>query len=257
MQEFARRPVIFCATQRSGSSMIFDDFLLLRGLVSRESERMARLASGADRDVGNLAELVTSIEAREGFFSDKVMYHSIVPIGQWIRPQSDPHDAERVFYESFAGARWIYIERKDVFLQSVSMLMAEKTGVWSDFQFENLQHKPELARSYNADVPYRVELLRNYYHGFVLEKCRWMLFFERFKINPEYLYYEDANNLFPHYLVSLLNECGAFPDLDGVNRRHLKIGNDRNAAFAQRMREDYAADVLAGRWDLWQRYSSV
>ena len=247
MYRFEKPPVIFCATQRSGSTMIYDDFLAAQRLASRESEMLHQLSkTRPSRDV--LQNVIAEREQVEGLFSDKIMYHQIDAVSDMLDPGND--DRERAFHTAFQGATWVYIERIDIFSQAVSMMMAERTSLWNSWDGENVE-------KYNDYVPYDRVALRNYFVYFSEERQRWKNFFDRFQISPHRITYEEAVDRFENYLLPLFRECNIEKIEKAQARRINKLGNDLNVTYADALKNDLLFDLAIGNGDLWKDYTKI
>lgn len=246
--EMNEKPIVFCATQRSGSTMVFNDYLSAIGKSPRESELLSVLCKSPDASPVRVHAAVREVAAAEGRFADKIMYHNMANIVRKLLPNSGD-DHEHLFFSLFAEATWIYVERTDIFEQCVSMHMAESTNLW------NIWDKHDYDSDYNRIVPYDIVKLRNYFVYFSDEREKWRSFFSRFNISPLEIVYEEAAGRHPEYMRQLLAKIGVTAEAQ-FERRIARIGTPLNLLYANMMRNQLMFDVVNGNEELWKSYES-
>ena len=203
--------VIFCATARTGSTMVFDDFRNVLGYEPVDSEILYEEIIHK-RTTQTWAELWPALQRdwRVGaFWCVKVMYHYTPYISRFIAGQPlgrtapvrsfAPADCDD-FHRFFKDAVWVHVRRRDVYAQAVSMYFAETTGVWES---RDTQAAPNIvAPAYDRDK------ILGYLRGFIEERRQWDLFFSHYDITPLSIDYEDAIGGYPQYLKPLLERLG-------------------------------------------------
>lgn len=268
----AGKSVIFCATQRTGSTLVFDDFLNVVGSGRLNSEILyERTALKKTQLPWN--ELWNELEALNrvhDYFLGKVMFHYTPLVSGFIERNS----TSRVVYPClkfspglfdgfrnfFADAIWVYVERRNVFAQAVSMYLAETTNVWEKLRGDGVKvhmdgTDPIEAVSRNPSrrsgvppgsvVRYEYAKLKGYLQGFLREREQWQLFFQHYKITPIRISYEEAASGYPQYLKELLDKTGLHAVDAPPPRRMLKVGGQRNAEWAEFLRNDVIAELYS------------
>src|ERR1700733_2331436 len=137
----AGKSLIFCASQRTGSTMVVDDLLNIVGYEPGATEVLYDriVANETQRPWSEVWDEVRRLNSFERYFLDKVMFHYTPQISQFIERNTTVGVSTCLtfkpelfdgFYNFFADAIWVYIDRRDVFAQAVSMYVAEATQIW-------------------------------------------------------------------------------------------------------------------------------
>jgi LPS sulfotransferase NodH len=242
----AGKNIVFCATQRTGSTMIFDDFRNIMGYPERDAEMLFRMII-REETIEPWEAIWATICKRcnvGGHIMNKVMFHYVPALsrfmsGEPIGPRQPVLEFKPELFDAFHAffreAIWVYIERHDVFAQAVSMYLAESTSLW-----EIRLRKPHPER---RAVEYDRAALHSRLRNFLIERTQWQRFFKYYGIDPICIEYEDAVARYPHYLDSLVIRTGLRPLETVPERRMLKVGTDLNDTFAARLRDEYLADI--------------
>jgi LPS sulfotransferase NodH len=244
----AGRTIVFCATQRTGSTMMFDDLCRVMGepyglsedLYDHIVKRKTRLS---------WPHLWADVSARNmvaGFACIKIMFHYTPKIAAFIAGTSVPRGRCLAFqpalFDPFAAffreAVWVHVTRQDVHAQAVSMYLAEATSHWHSYAFEPPRAEPE--------IPYDYPRLRRYFDDFVLEGAQWGHFFGHYGITPVVLDYAAAAADYPAYLAPLLATTGLKMRQPGAKRRMVKVGSTLQAEYAQRLEGDLSRERGTG-----------
>lgn len=247
----AGKSLIFCASQRTGSTMVFDDLRNVLGCWPGNSEILYDriVFNKTTRPWSEVWAEVSELNTVAGYFIDKVMFHYTPRISQFIE-RGNTLGVRRClkfkpelfdgFYNFFADALWVYVDRRDVFAQAVSMYLAEATQIW----------EKRLGVHQNGDSPlppvaYDGEKLRNHLQSFLAEREQWQVFFRHYNISPLRISYEDAAAGYPHYLKGLLDRVGLEPIEAPPPRRLLKLSTGLNEELAGFLRNDIIADLYS------------
>jgi LPS sulfotransferase NodH len=230
--------VIFCATQRSGSTMVTDDFQNVTGRPMTQHEGLYHLVlakKAPDMTWDKALAIVEAHRKDEVIFFDKVMFHYLGQLSQMI--DRSRHNAQCTpFAEYFAGATWVHIQRANVFEQVVSKYLADALNVWDSRDVKNAD--------FNAEVEFDLEKARMYLRTLLRENRQWHGFFAKHGIKPVQIYYEDAVSNYPGYLAPLLRKVGLEADLLAPPRRRMeKLGNARNLVLAEVLRDMTLRDL--------------
>ena len=244
----ANRPtVIFCCCQRTGSTMVVDDFQNVLGRPPSESEALWRFVLKPEDGPRNWEQAIALLEdyrKDEPVFYDKVMSFYLPQLSRMIDPAGHT-PSSKPFADYFSGATWVYIRRANVFEQAVSKYIAEELGVW------HYQHVQE--DDFNARMAFDLELAKDYVRSLIGQDQEWVRFFREHKIKPLEIYYEDAVANFPCYLDPLLKAIGMEVDPDGVPKRRMKkVGNERNKRLSEILREMYLRDLIFNQTNMRQ-----
>jgi LPS sulfotransferase NodH len=190
---------------------------------------------------------VSAQNAVHGYFIDKIMFHytplisafigrnSIEGVHRCLKFEPDLFDH---FYNFFARAVWVYVDRRDVFAQAVSMYLAEATQIW--------EHSDRLAdQPPPPAIGYDYGKLQQYLRGFLTEREQWQVFFRHYNIEPIRITYEDAVAGYPHYLKGLLDKTGLPVIETPPPRRYVKVGGELNERWGQLLRNDVIAELYS------------
>ena len=239
------RKIVFCATQRTGSALVVDDFCNLLGGWPVDAEALYtdifRVKSAVDWP--ELWRKTCASNRIGDFVVVKVMFHYAAYIADFMRgvalPRRPPlfsFDPKRLgnFYAFFQGATWVHIQRRDICAQAVSMYFAENTDLW-----ERRSDPGSTAIAGTSYPPYdRVKLL-DLARRLQLENAQWNRFFEHNRISPIHIFYEEAASDYPKYLDELVSKVGAKPKLLAPGRRMFKLGTERNTEYVERLRKEF------------------
>jgi LPS sulfotransferase NodH len=244
----AGKSVIFCATPRTGSTLIYDDFLNIAGAMAPPSEMLYDMiiAKKTTQEWSEAWEELAKLKDIQGAFIEKVMFHYTPMISRFIEAGSidgvgictefKPELFDG-FFDFFANATWVYIERRDVFSQAVSMYIAEKSNVWYLRQDTNRRMvKP-------TELQYDFKRIKSYLSSFLTGRSQWQEFFSHYKVEPVRIYYEDAVESYPNYLDELFAQSGLEKIQSNPPRRFLKQGTELNEKWARWLRDDILLDL--------------
>jgi trehalose 2-sulfotransferase len=243
------RCLIFCATQRTGSTMMLDDLLNIAGRWGADGEilRNALLATDPSRSFplpnwDAAWKMAREKNRVQDLLVLKVMFHYTpylsaaingeLPARQPPVPSFEPEQFD-AFYNFFRDAIWVSVERRDVFAQAVSMYLAESTKLW-----EIRRDKAPLAAEPRPAPPYDRDKLMVYLRQFLAERAQWPRFFSHYNISPLRLMYEDAVDNYPGYLDEVFAATGLKRAEKLVERRLLKVGDATNEQYARLLRND-------------------
>ena len=247
----ARPCITLCASQRTGSTMVFDDLRHLTGHPPCDSERLYRriVAEKTAEPWETVWADVCEYSNTAGFVVNKFMFHYTPQISSFIAGKPVTK-AEKFlefkpelfydFYQFFRDSIWVYIERRDVFAQAVSMYCAEVTSLW-----EVYAGAPARTPLLRAEVAYDGVRLRKYLRQFLAERAQWQRFFDHYRIVPLRIAYEDAAARYPAYLDELLARAGVQVRPPVPERRLIKVGTGLNTAYADTLRAEVLAELYA------------
>ena len=252
--------IVFCATQRTGSTLIFDDFLNVIGSTRRNPEVLYEwiIRRKSTRTWDEVWSEVGTRNCVHGYFMCKVMFHYTSLISSFIERSTyqgvkncyefrpELFDA---FHSFFANANWVYVDRRDVFAQAVSMYMAESTDVWEKLvrpQRVGVASSPNRPNPVpESEVRYDSRKLEGFLRSFLNEREQWQRLFEHYKIEPLRIAYEDADRNYPQYLNELLAATGLQSVADPPPRRMIKVGSQRNEEWAAYLRNEVIAELFS------------
>lgn len=244
-RRYDRPAIIFCATQRTGSTMVVDDFQIMTGTSRSESEGFWKKVLEPADGPKTWDEALARVEEHrkdEVVFFDKVMFHYLHQLSRMIdagkhTPMCHP------FYEFFADATWVHIRRADIFGQAVSKVTADKLNVW---------HKEHARReNFNDDMEFNAEQAKRAAMHLIREDNQWLQFFRKHGIKPVEIFYEDAVEGFPTYLSPIIRARGLEVDLaKPAERRMQRLGNERSDRLARILRDVCIRDLMLNNNEL-------
>ncbi len=244
------KAVVFCATQRTGSSLVFSDFLSIAGHVPRSSEMLYDriIVKKTEREWSEVWKEVSTLKNVQGAYVEKVMFHYTPILSRFIegrsiegvdRSMSFKPELFDGFFNFFVNATWVYIERRDVFSQAVSMYIAETNNVW-----QLLRDRPSAQEASTAEPKYDLKRLKGYLSGFLTERSQWQKFFSHYNVKPISVFYEEAVDNYPAYLDEIFAKTGIEKVVPDPPRRFMKQGTDLNESWASQLRDDILAELF-------------
>lgn len=242
--KFSEKAIIFAATQRSGSTMMVDDFQNLTGRSRTESEGFFRLVLAPGIEPMTWEEALDRVKhhrRNEAVFFDKVMFHQVHRLAAMIEKEKNTAMGHP-FAEVFADATWVYIRRANIFEQAVSKYIAEELQVWDAADAKS--------SDFNAKFEFNIDIARIHLKALLQEDNNWRHFFRTHGIKPIQVYYEDAVANFPGYLAPVFEAVGIeFDPSKAGERRMQKVGNERNNTLADILEKMMLRDLMSGLFD--------
>ena len=240
------RKIIFCATPRTGSMVIFDDFFNLLG--GREVNAELLLTSVIEeRRFTTWAETWAQVEhdnAVADIVAVKVMINYTPYISHFIGGdaagvapfRNAPFSAEHFndFFAFFRDALWVYIDRKNVCAQATSIFVASKTGKW-----EQRTGAAKKSESSISELVYDQQALFEITNRFLFQKRQWEAFFSYYGVRPIRIEYEDAVSHYPEYLDEFFRTAKLTPTVLDPPRRLARVGKDTSREFENRLRREW------------------
>lgn len=178
----ARRALVLAMSPRCGSTMLAT-LMAESGVLGLPDEYLnvgpvAHYARGLGcYDFGTYWKAVLRTRTTEnGIFALKTPYNQLAPVIERRRLDTLLPDA-----------RYIYLRRADTLAQAVSLQRAISTGVW---------HKDRMGQPFRSGTPaepvYDRNSIAGHIHNVERMNADWQAFFEREKIAPLRLVYEDV-----------------------------------------------------------------
>lgn len=218
---------LICATPRTGSTLLCQ-YLSSSEVAGRphsyfRSQDMASWAKGWRilRDNGNYEFSEYLIAARaaasteNGVIAIRVMWESLKEIVAEIAklyPACARSDMA-LLEAAFGQVRFIYLARRDVVAQAISLYRAEKTGYWHTVEGQ----KPEQPPLFDfAAIDARVKILRQ-------QDASWRSWFQTIGVEPMVVAYEELSADPVASVQKVLDFLGVelppYRRLEAVNRR--------------------------------------
>lgn len=228
--------VIFCSSQRSGSTMMVDDLSRLTGRERFEThENFCRMIDDGLFANADWPEIQTRLreriaKEREGLFIENIMHDHASTVSEKLSP-SGHDEALTPFYRFFRNAVWVRVKRVDTFEQAISKFFAAESGVWDKRQVTD-------KNDYNDAIEYDFEKLYKFFSWFRDSQKKWDFFFQAHGLEPITLYYEEAKDSYPDYLKPIFEKLEFDFPADVPERRLKKLGNQRNLLFKEKFLKD-------------------
>ncbi|MDH3346886.1 MAG: Stf0 sulfotransferase family protein [Desulfobulbaceae bacterium] len=227
--------VIFCSSQRSGSTMMVDDLSRLTGREQfKTHENFCRMIDEGLFERADWPEITTQLcsritEEREGLFIENIMHDHAEIVSKKISPEK--HDEYlSPFYHFFQNAVWVQVIRVDTFEQAISKYFAAQYGIWDKRQVSG--------KNYFDSVEYDFQKINEYFCWYRRCKEQWDTFFKQHAITPIVLYYEEAKDNYPDYLKPIFDEINLKLPTTIPKRRVKKLGNHKNLLFKEQFLSD-------------------
>jgi LPS sulfotransferase NodH len=137
--------------------------------------------------------------------------------------------------------KYIYLTRKDLNAQAVSLYRATATTVFHT----NIEHSEEALKKLNT-LQYDYTQIKNWYLHIVEQEKGWKKFFQNNNISPLTIYYEDIDDDISKVLKRIAKYLGI-----SVNNKVLlennsifeKVSDNRNVDWAQQFAIEYALET--------------
>ena len=227
---------VICMLPRSGSSMFCsileatgflgypDEYLNPRGAVQMYA---ARYISGSLREYFDILRRERSTS--NGVFGLKITIDDLKPI----------IDASMI-KELLSPVQFIFLERQDLVLQAVSVVIAKQTGIWHrDASGAPLRSQTigEAKFDESAIIANLDELTRM--------RANWERFFSLHSISPMRLVYEDLLENINESVTQVANSVGVTltQSVDMSMSATSKLADERSYEWADEMRRKYRAKI--------------
>ncbi|EAJ4275697.1 hypothetical protein B7M67_08635 [Campylobacter coli] len=239
------KKIILCSTQRSGSTMVVEDFRN-SGIMGNPDEYFIpwqgfKEGIDIDKEIDSLFLKGT----KHDVFSVKIMANQIQKVNFLLKNYSSRCNN---ILELFHDAYWIYIKRDDIVEQAISRYIAIKTNAWHAVANKNDKHFVghlirENIDKYNYGVEYDFNHIMKHIINIKDENLFWLNFFKQNNIHPLILTYEiyskDLN-------FGYLNDVANYINVDYVNkvlgRKIVKLANIINENFKTLLLKDLNVD---------------
>ena len=215
---------IIASTFRSGSTFV-SELLKRNGITGLGDERFNIIGDQPDSELNSYIENMLE-PFRGDIFPTKLMWphrNDIARIFGITRNKSE------LFLDLFPEAKWIFVERDDIFAQAISMWRAKSTGRWHIYN-----SNPTLEPA----IEYDFEAIDDSLWELSLHNRLWKDFFNLSGITPFTVKYESLIEDIPTTLSHLLRFLGrdvANPATDVPLR---KQSNELSDEYRSRLMED-------------------
>ena len=243
--------ILICSTQRSGTTMICEDFRNT-GVLGNPNEYFNHWGSNKEAIDSidwekNLENIITQAKTENDVLSIKVMANQMHSVNQKLLTFSKKTDYKEKFlsefYETFKDAFYIRVYRRDKLRQAISALIARKTEIFHavDKSVDNYfagkllkGYKEDYNTEFDTDITEIDTQIKHIYS----QESIWDKFFDQNNIKYYPLYYEDICNSDYQYLHKISKEIGiSIPDKT-PQRKSLKLSNSINEEWVQRYQEE-------------------
>lgn len=182
-----------------------------------------RLGVSPDDFKGYLRELFNQC-ADNGIFGAKLTWdHKNVLLEEAQRQDASIED----IHDIFPDLRWVYLKRQDKIAQAVSTWRAAKTGRW---------HSPDPV-SENNQPEYDYFGIFRYYFTILVEEHLWDDYFQRLKLQPAIIYYEDLIHDTRNTVMQLMDY------IQGQNKIIKNLDELNLSTPLSKMRDEYSERI--------------
>jgi trehalose 2-sulfotransferase len=235
---------LICATPRTGSSLLCG--LLDSTGIAGHPESYFRAPSeqewaacwgiagpsdGRFSYAGYLQAAITAGSTGNGVFAARIMWGTLGEVAAKLAPVypdlAGPDLA--LLNRAFGRTRFVYLFRRDVVAQAVSLLRAEQTNVW--FETGPARHEPEQEPRFDLDqIQERVQLIEEH-------NTAWRQWFTSARIQPHLVQYEDLAATPISVARGVLSFLGLqLPAGREITVQHRRLADDLNAQWIDRYR---------------------
>ena len=245
--------IIICATQRSGSTMVCDDFISTELLGNPREYFDPVVAEYRSKGQLPTAESLSKIKQQctsdNGVSAIKVMANQFRGIGNIYKEMNLTNESSDAgFYEFYKESIWVKLVRKDAVSQAISRFMAIKTNIYHvkdgdgksriPSAIDNSNYNPEPIEFNFKEVDALVKSVQREYE-------EWDKFFNKYGITPIEVCYEDIVKD-RSYLNKICNNAGVNIDTQSLPKRSIKkmAGSKSNDFKVQYTSKKENADSL-------------
>jgi trehalose 2-sulfotransferase len=245
---------LVCATPRTGSSLLCG-LLDSTGVAGhpeswfrRQGEQefadrwgIADPSNGTLGYTGYFQSAVAAGSTANGVFAARIMWGTMDEVTAHLAPVYPGHagSAAGLLSAAFGRTRFVYLRRRDVVAQAVSLLRAEQTGVW----FETADERQEPTAEPGFDFGQARDLVRQIAN----ENAAWEEWFTAEAIQPYRVLYEDLDDDPVGIASGVLGFLGLdLPAGREITVRHKRIADELNARWVASYRL-HAARERQGR----------
>jgi LPS sulfotransferase NodH len=211
------KSVFFCATHRSGSTLL-TDCIGQMDILGKPAEAFyphniasTLRAHGVEpqrRIEDWLPYILREGSSANGVFSSKLFVDNIVSLAQTISGQSWPEAQAALpgfFRQYFPGAVFIAIHRRDKFRQGISLLKAMQSGLWHSVQSDFV--KPREVYYHRRQLQWVIDTI-------ISQERQWQRIFATLGVQPMLIYYEDLARDVPGHIrrISEFAGVGEMPE---------------------------------------------
>lgn len=242
---------VICGTPRSGSTLLCE-MLAASGVAGRPHSfyRQQSITHWADRwgidyadgvdtpdfDQRYLTAMLQEGTAGTGIFGVRIMWVSVAEASMRLaRVQGGTLDVATRFEQAFGPTLYIHLTRNDKVAQAVSLLRAERSGLWhlsADGSVLEGADKPEA-------VAYDAERLAAIVAELESDDVAWEQFFAERNIAPLRLTYETMTANPQAALASILSALGRDPAIAGtVPIKTAKMGDGISREWVERFERE-------------------
>ena len=171
-------PFFVSASARSGSHFFMSLLMstLKVGSLQEHLKKARDYQDCTDADVLLYFEKISK-DAIAGEWGTKVDIRELFFVERYLSLRQIPLDS----------IRWIWLRRRDKIKQAISHLTAVKTGIWH----LSTNHSADLKNRARTEIEIPIEQLNKIVSLYFLVDDAWQQFFEKNKIVPHTIYYED------------------------------------------------------------------
>lgn len=231
--------IILCSTQRSGSTMIVEDFRNCE-VLGRPEEYFIPWEPSKQQDwILDFEDIMEKASSKNGVAAIKVMASQLKNIELCLSTINYPK-SEQVSYfprvkELFSKSKFIRIKRENIVRQAVSRIIASKTGVNHALSRKGSKLVPgnllKGSSDYNKDVKFRADEI----NGAVVQIAKETLLWDEVlkdwgEAQSLQLRYEDVCEHYPDYLQHVAGYLDVNIDMSILpeKRALTKLSNSKN-----------------------------
>jgi len=235
---------LICATPRTGSSLLCG-LLDSTGVAGhpeswfrRQDEQefadrwgIADPSNGTFGYAGYFRAAVAAGSTANGVFAARIMWGTMDEVTAHLAPVYPGHagSAGGLLSAAFGRTRFVYLRRRDVVAQAVSLLRAEQTGVW----FETAGERQEPAAEPGFDFGQVRDLVRQIEN----ENAAWEEWFTAEGIRPYRVLYEELDDDPVGIASGVLSFLGLdLPAGRKITVRHKRLADELNARWVESYR---------------------
>ena len=239
------RRFVLCATQRSGSTMVCDDFANQEVMGIPSEYFLHYLQKGMEKPF-DIEEVMALGADANGNTSIKLMSNYLGEIDHALPHNHLLSGPFANVYHALQSSIWFYVYRRELDRQALSRLRARKSGIYhlkktkghlklGAFVFDEAKLRA------NDQLEYSTQLRRDMLaeiESIQREEQIWKSFFSAWNIKPVVLEYEFISRSAENYLAPLLTTLGYQPDPNLPSRTLARMSDTLSDDIIRQFRAD-------------------
>ena len=237
---------IICTTPRSGSNLLCDllsschkmgrpaEFLNVKSFLVPFSNKHSLIRDDSSIDMSSYIALVArKFSTQNSVFGIKVLFD-----------QFQPFFKVNSFKQNLQNSHFIWLTRKDVVAQAVSMYIADETNEWTSQ--DEIRNREQEKTSRRKQVKFDVDKISRFVDKLAYENANWHTFFSVNNIEYKQVFYEDILNDTNNTCHRICNFCDVQTDhvFSLSSPKYKRQGDNLNDNLSREFRSKSSLSIM-------------